>query len=89
MNQMAETAVVHSMGQNGFKLLTTAGTATYATKRMCAIQVIADCTLTCVASFGDSLTALPVQSGTVIVGQFTSVTCGGTGGVLLAYLSER
>ena len=87
MNNNAQKAVTDSMGQNGFKYLSTAGTATYATKRISAVQVIADCELTTVAvtGFGDSLTALAVSSGTVIVGNFSSVTCGGTGGGLLAY----
>ena len=91
MNYAAETALVHSMGQNGFKFLTTAGTSTYAAKKICAVQAITDCTLTVVAvtGFGDSITAQAISAGTTIVGLFSSVTVAGTGGVLLAYLAER
>ena len=89
MSFASETAQSHSMGQFGFKYLSTAGTATYATKNMCAIQALTASTITCVAVRGDSLTAVAVSAGTIIVGEFSSVTCAGTGGALLAYLAER
>ena len=89
MSFASETALSHSMGQNGFKYLSTAGTATYATKKMCKIQAITASTLTCVSVRGDSLTAVDVPAGTIIVGEFSSVTCAGSGGALLAYLAER
>jgi hypothetical protein len=89
MTTASDAALVHSMGQNGFEYLTTAGTATYASKKMCAIQCLADSTITCVSVRGDSLTAVPILAGTVIVGEFSSVTVAGTGGAALAYLAER
>ena len=85
----AETAMSQSMGQNGFKFLSTAGTATYTEKKMCAIQAITDSTISCTSVRGDSLTSITVLSGTVIVGEFSSVTCAGTGGSILVYLAER
>lgn len=84
-----DAALVHSMGQNGFKYLTTLGTATYSTKKMCAIQCLSDTDITCVSVRGDSLTTVACLAGTVIVGEFSSVTVAGTGGAVLAYLSER
>ena len=89
MSQMSETALVHSMGQNGFKYLSTAGTTNYADKKMCSIQVISDATVTCISVIGDSLTSVSMQAGTVIVGEFSSVTCAGSGGEIIAYLSQR
>lgn len=89
MSLSSETALTHSMGQNGFKYLSTAGTATYATKKMCMIEALADLTLTTVSVRGDSLTAVAIKQGTKIVGEFSSVTCAGSGGALLAYLAER
>jgi hypothetical protein len=89
MNNSSQKALVHSMGQNGFKYLSTAGTATYNTKRMIAIQAITDSTISCTSLRGDSLTSITVLSGTVIVGDFSSVTCAGTGGRILVYLAER
>ena len=88
MSIAAETAQVHSMGQNGFKYLSTAGTATYSAKKMCAIQALENCTVTCVSVIGDSLTTISMLAGFVIVGRFSSVTCAGAGGALLAFLSE-
>ena len=88
MTSASEAAMSHSMGQNGFKYLSTAGTATYATKKMCAIQALSASTITCVSVRGDSLTSVQVQCGEVIVGEFSSVTCAGEGGQLLAYLAE-
>ncbi len=89
MTTAADAALVHSMGQNGFKYLSTAVTATYATKKMCAIQCLADTDVTCVSVRGDSLTAVACLAGTIIVGEFSSVTVAGTGGAVLAYLAER
>ena len=88
MSFASETAQSHSMGQFGFKYLSTAGTATYATKKMCAIQLLADATITCVSELGDNLTAVTVNGGAVIVGRFTSVTVAGDGGKALVYLAE-
>ena len=87
MTNIAEIAIAHSMGVKGFKYLTTAGTATYAAANMCAIQIIADAEVTCTAVKGDSLSAVTVTAGNVVVGEFSSVTCAGTGGALLAYLA--
>jgi hypothetical protein len=89
MSLSSDTALTHSMGQNGFKYLSTAGTATYATKKMCAIQVLFDSTVSCTSVRGDNLTAVQMKCGEVIVGEFSSVTCAGVGGQLLAYLAER
>jgi hypothetical protein len=89
MSLSSETALTHSMGQNGFKYLSTAGTATYATKKMCAIQALSASTVSCTSVRGDNLTSVQVQCGEVIVGEFSSVTCAGLGGQLLVYLSER
>lgn len=91
MTTAADAALVHSMGQNGFKYLTTAGTATYSTKKMCAIQCLTDSTVTCVAvtGFGDSLTTVALLAGTVILGHFSSVTVSVTGSSVLVYLAER
>ena len=77
-----------SMGQYGFKYLSTAGTAIYNTKKMCAIQALSASTITCTSIRGDNLTAVQIQCGEVIVGEFSSVTCAGDGGQLLAYLAE-
>jgi len=89
MNFASEQALVHSMGQNGFKYLSTSGTATYDAKRTIAIQVISDGAVTCTSVRGDNLTAVNLQAGTIIVGDFTSVTVAGTGGAVLVYLAER
>ena len=89
MSNQSDTAMSQSMGQAGFKYLSTAGTATYSTTNMCAIQVLADSTVSCTSIYGDSLTSVAMVAGTVIVGEFSSVTCAGTGGEILAYLSQR
>jgi hypothetical protein len=88
MSFASDTAQSHSMGQFGFKHLTTAGTATYATKTMCAIQALTDSTITAESVNGDHLTAVAVLAGSVILGQFKSVTVTGDGGSVLAYLSS-
>ena len=77
-----------SMGQYGFKYLSTAGTATYNTKKMCAIQLLAESIITCTSVRGDNLTSVTMNGGCVIVGEFSSVTVAGTGGQCLVYLSE-
>ena len=87
MSNQSDTAMSHSMGQKGFKFLSTAGTATYSTDNMIAIQVLADSTVSCTSVKGDDLTSVAVLAGTTIVGEFSSVTCAGTGGELLAYLA--
>jgi hypothetical protein len=87
MNHAAEVALVHSMGQKGFKYLSTAGTATYAGSNMITIHAITASTITCVSVRGDSLTAVPVLAGTIINGEFSSVTIAGVGGEAIAYLA--
>ena len=87
MNTAAEIAIVHSMGQKGFKFLSTAGTATYATKNTITIHAITASDITCTSVRGDSLTALTVLAGTIIKGEFSSVTVGGVGGEAIVYLA--
>ena len=87
MTLASDTALTHSMGQKGFKLLTTATTATYSDSNMCAIQIISDATITCTSVRGDSLTSVAITAGQIIVGEFSSVTCAGSGGVIIAYLA--
>lgn len=89
MSYASETAMSHSMGQNGFKFLSTAGTATYNTSRTVAIQVLSDATVSCTSVLGDDLTSVTMVAGTIVVGQFTSVTCAGTGGEILVYLANQ
>ena len=89
MTMASETAMSQSMGQNGIKFLSTAGTATYNEKKMCAIHALSASTVSCTSVRGDNLTAVQIQCGDVIVGEFSSVTCAGEGGTLLAYLAER
>lgn len=88
MTYSADISTTRGMGLFGFKYLSTAGTASYNTKKICAIQVITDATVSCTSVKGDNLTSIAMQAGTVIVGEFSSVTCAGTGGSILAYLSE-
>ena len=88
MSMESETALVHSMGQRGFKYLSTSGTNTYNTSNTCAIQALQDCTVTCTSIVGDNLSTINLSAGITIVGRFSSVTCGGTGGAMLAYLSN-
>jgi len=83
----ASTAMSHSMGVNGFKFLSTGGTATYAAANMTAIQVLTAAAVSCTSVKGDDLSAVDCAAGTVIVGEFSSVTCATVGGELLAYLS--
>ena len=89
MTNQAATAMSHSMGQAGFKYLSTAGTGTHNTSNTCAIQVLTDSTVSCTSLYGDSLSSVAMTAGTIIVGEFSSVTCAGTGGELLAYLTQR
>lgn len=89
MSQASETALSHSMGQCGFKYLSTAGTATYNSATMVVIQVLQDSTISCTAVRGDSLTSVACLAGTEIVGEFTSVTVAGLGGAALVYLARR
>ena len=89
MSTASETAISQSMGQNGFKYLSTAGTAIYNTTRTSIIQILEDATVSATSVRGDNLSSVALVAGTIIVGEFSSVTCAGTGGILLAYLSNR
>lgn len=70
-----------AFGQKGFEYLRTGSLS--ASGNFNAIQVIADCTLTCTASKGQSLTSVAVPAGITIVGKFTDVSITSGGGVLV------
>ena len=84
MNTQAEIALVRTMGANGFKFLSTAGTATTALTTV-TIHAITASDITCTSVYGDNLTALSVLAGTIIKGEFSSVTIGGAGGEAIVY----
>jgi hypothetical protein len=70
-----------AFGQKGFNYLRTG--ALSASGNFNAVQVIADSTVTCVASTGESLTAVEVPAGITIVGKFTYVSIATGGGALV------
>ena len=87
MSISSETALTHSMGQRGFKYLSTAGTDS-TTEIVIAIQALTDSTITVESVRGDDLTNVSITAGAVIVGEFDSVTVSGAGGEVLAYLAK-
>lgn len=70
-----------AFGQKGFNYLRTG--ALSASGNFNAIQVIANSTVTCTASTGESLSAVEVPAGVTIVGKFTAVSISDGGGVLV------
>lgn len=70
-----------AFGQKGFEYLASGNVA----GNFNAVQVIADATVSVVASNGDNLTNVDLPAGMTIVGRFTSVTI--SSGKVLAYIA--
>ena len=76
-----------STGDYGFRLLSSAGTATSTSgESFRAIQVLESAEVTTTTSNGDALTAQSLPDGVTIFGKFDSITV--VSGTVLAYLAS-
>lgn len=86
MSIESETAQIHSMGQRGFKYLSSAGTATYSDSNTNCIYCLEESEVTIVSIVGDSLTGVTLPAGFQLVGRYSSVTM--DSGSAIVYLSK-
>lgn len=66
------TTLKNSMGEQGYKYITGAGS--YSAAPMNCIYAIADTVVSTTASVGDSITTVTIPAGTALPGKYTSVT---------------
>ena len=88
MSYASETALSHSMGQQGFIVLTEGDQ--YEGETCSMVDIIEDSIVTLIAKYGDSLNFITLLAGTKIVGLFTAVAfITGSGIAYKAKLSDN